>query len=215
MHAEIIEKKKNILTVKRGETILSAHYTTDVYSKSQCLLHDKCCVASFSKESSICRLDKTENCCVATDIATGWNVITRNQYIPMTCAGCISFANSMYSIIKDLKEWEKAKENCKCLGGKLVQLETSEENEFIKDKVRTLNTGVNGYWTGGYNFNNDNDMEWLSKSTQVMPFSDMEAGEPNNPVDQSCMLLWRIYDFRWGDFFCNNQLSYICEFELQ
>lgn len=33
------------------------------------------------------------------------------------------------------------KENCKWLGGKLLELETSEENEFIKDTVRTLNTG--------------------------------------------------------------------------
>lgn len=33
------------------------------------------------------------------------------------------------------------KESCKCLGGKLLELETSEENEFIKDEVRTLNTG--------------------------------------------------------------------------
>lgn len=32
-------------------------------------------------------------------------------------------------------------ENCKWLGGKLLELETSEENEFIKDTVRTLDTG--------------------------------------------------------------------------
>ncbi|CAC5411762.1 unnamed protein product [Mytilus coruscus] len=209
MHAEIIEKKKNILTVKRTETTLSSHYTSDVYSKSQstcatmCLLHDKCCVASFSDESSICRLDRTENCCVATDIATGWNVMTRNQYVPMTCAGCISFGNSVYSIIEDLTEWEKAKGNCKCQGGDLLELETSEENEFIKNEVRTLNTGVDAYSIGGYNFNNDNDMEWISKPNQVRPFSDMAPGQPNDPIDQICMGMWRVYDFRWTDHYCD------------
>ncbi|CAG2188313.1 unnamed protein product [Mytilus edulis] len=199
---------------------MSSQHTTDVYLKSQsacaamCLLDNKCCVASFSKESSICRLDRTENCCVATDSVTGWNVMTRNQYMPATCAGCINFGNSRYSIIEDLTEWEKAKDNCKCLGGKLVELETSEENEYIKDKVRTLNTGVHGYWTGGYNFNNDSDMEWLSKPNQDMPFSDMAPGQPSDPATQSCMLLGRIYDFRWADYWCDHSMSYICEFEL-
>lgn len=35
------------------------------------------------------------------------------------------------------------KESCKCLGGKLLEIETSEENEFIKNEVQTLNTGGN------------------------------------------------------------------------
>ncbi|CAG2244638.1 unnamed protein product [Mytilus edulis] len=201
MNAETIKKKTSTFTVKSGETIMSSCNTTDVYSESKskcgamCVLHDACCVASFSKESSICRLDITERCCVATNPAIGWSVMTRNQYIPATCAGCISFGNSMYSIIEDFTEWEKAKENCKCLGGKLVEMETSEENEFIKNAVRTRNTGVQGYWIGGYNFNNDNDLEWISKPYQVMSYSDMNHGEPNHPLTDLCMMVWRSYDF--------------------
>ncbi|VDI44996.1 Hypothetical predicted protein [Mytilus galloprovincialis] len=215
--------KKNTSTfrVKSGETIMLSCASTDIYTNSRaacttmCLLHDKCCVASFSKELSICRLDITENCCVVTENATGWSVLTRNQYIPATCAGCISFGNSMYSIVEDYTEWEKAKENCKCLGGKLVEMETSEENEFIKNEVRTRNTGVKGYWIGGYNFNQDDDMEWISKPNQVMPFSDMASGQPNRPTDQLCMGMWRQYDFMWADYFCDFPASHICEFQYQ
>ncbi|CAG2200931.1 unnamed protein product [Mytilus edulis] len=171
MNAETIKKKTSTFTVKSGETIMSSCNTTDVYSESKlkcgamCVLHDACCVASFSKESSICRLDITERCCVATNPAIGWSVMTRNQY------------------------------------RKLVEMETSMENEFIKNEVKTRNTGVKGYWIGGYNFNQDDDMEWLSKPNQVMPFSDMAPGDPNRPMDQLCMGMWRMDgEEEWSDW---------------
>lgn len=86
MHGEIKTKKTSTFTITSGETIISSEYTTEVYSKSQtacaamCVLNDRCCVASFSQESSICRLDRADNCCVATNTAIGWSVMTRNQY---------------------------------------------------------------------------------------------------------------------------------------
>ncbi|XP_071123401.1 macrophage mannose receptor 1-like [Mytilus edulis] len=137
------------------------------------------------------------------------------QLLPITSTRSISFGNSKYSIIEESAIWQKANESCKCFGGKLLELETSEENEFIKNEVRTLNTGVEGYWVGGYNFNHDHDMEWLSKPNQVMPFSNMESGEPNYPAFQPCMMIFRDFDFRWGDHYCSSQLSYICEFQNQ
>ncbi|VDI53195.1 Hypothetical predicted protein, partial [Mytilus galloprovincialis] len=106
-------------------------------------------------------------------------------------------------------------ESCKCLGGNLLELETSDENEFIKNDLKTLNTEVEGYWIGGYNFNQDQDMEWISKPNQLMPFTDMESGQPNHPRTQSCMMIWRDFNFLWGDHTCDTLLLYICEFELQ
>lgn len=35
---------------------------------------------------------------------------------------------------------------------------------------------VQGYWIGGYNFHNDNDMEWVSQPNQQMAFSDIGPG---------------------------------------
>ncbi|VDI44995.1 Hypothetical predicted protein [Mytilus galloprovincialis] len=80
----------------------------------------------------------------------------------MTNTRSIRFGNSTYCIIEEHEEWAKAKESCQGLGGKLVELETQEENEFIKNAVTTISSGVKGYWIGGYNFDNDGDLEWLS-----------------------------------------------------
>lgn len=72
---------------------------------------------------------------------------------------------------------------------------------------------VDGHWLGGYNFNNDNDMEWISHPNQVMPFSDMYGDQPNGPFSQLCMVYWKSWDYKWADYFCDRLLSYICEFE--
>ncbi|VDI35643.1 Hypothetical predicted protein [Mytilus galloprovincialis] len=109
-------------------------------------------------------------------------------------------------------------ESCKCLGGKLVELETEEENEFIKNDVMTISSGVAGYWIGGYNFNNDDDLEWLSQPNQAMPFSDWNMEiypQPDGLLTQPCVMIWRGFDFRWGDHWCDRLLSYICEFQHQ
>ncbi|VDI64081.1 Hypothetical predicted protein [Mytilus galloprovincialis] len=213
--------KKSTFTIKSGETLMSSSYTTDVYSKSKsacaamCVLDDRCCVASFSEESSICRYDRVDNCCVATDNATGWSVMTRNQYISMPCTEYIHFGVSSYYIFEEHAQWETAKGKCGSLRGKLAELETFAENQFIKDELQTRNTGVNGYWIGGYNFHNDNDMEWVSQPDQPMTFSDMGPNQPDKLMTEICMVMWKDFAFRWGDFLCHIPLPYICEFMHQ
>lgn len=69
-----------------------------------------------------------------------------------------------------------------------------------------------GYWIGGYNFHNDDDMEWVGEPNQVMPFSDMAANQPSNPKTELCMMMWKSWDFQWADHFCGSLLSYVCEF---
>ncbi|CAG2193807.1 unnamed protein product [Mytilus edulis] len=80
--AEYIDPK---FTITGNRTFKSSHDTTDVYSESHlmcammCSSQDKCCVASFSQETSTCRLDTTDNCCVATDHDAGSSTIARNN----------------------------------------------------------------------------------------------------------------------------------------
>lgn len=79
------ENRVSRFTITRYRTIKSSQNTTDVYSKSclicamMCSSQDKCCVASFSPETSTCRLDTTENCCVATNIDVGWSTVSRRS----------------------------------------------------------------------------------------------------------------------------------------
>ncbi|CAC5411770.1 MRC [Mytilus coruscus] len=146
----------------------------------------------------------------------GWTVIRRrtNLLLPSSSVGYLSFGASLYNIVIDEHvNWTTAQEICICHGGKLAEFETAGENEYIKNELRTLDAAVDGYWLGGYNFNYDNDMEWISHPDQVMPFHDMWPGQPNGPTDQLCLVHWKPWDYKWGDNFCDDTLPYICEFE--
>ncbi|CAC5411771.1 unnamed protein product [Mytilus coruscus] len=96
---------------------------------------------------------------------------------------------STFTNVSNLKS-----EKCVCLDGKLAEFETVGENGYIKNELRTLNTAVDGYCIVGYNFNKDNDMEWMSQPDQAMPFSDMWSGQANGLTDQLCMVNWKSWD---------------------
>lgn len=90
-------------TITRNRTVTSSHYTTDVFSESHlmcammCSSQDKCCVASFSQETSICRLDTTDNCCVATDMDVGWSTVAKSKYGELN--DNVHFENNYYYLI--------------------------------------------------------------------------------------------------------------------
>ncbi|CAC5411766.1 MRC [Mytilus coruscus] len=196
-------------------------HTYDVYSESiikcakLCSEQDLCCVASFAELTSICRIDKSENCSLATFSDTGWNIMRKQLYIPPSCTECFSYASSTYKVIEDTLNWEMARDNCYDLGGKLVEMETQDENDFIKSTLTVRNANITGnkiYYLGGFKFKPDEDIRWVSTPSQEMAFVDMAPGEPNNPNSELCLGAINYYDFQWIDLPCAWLNPYICEF---
>ncbi|CAC5416553.1 Fibrinogen-like protein A,Ryncolin-4,Angiopoietin-related protein 7,Ficolin-1-B,Techylectin-5A,Ficolin-2,Ryncolin-1,Tenascin-R,Fibrinogen-like protein 1,Angiopoietin-1,Tenascin-X,Fibrinogen C domain-containing protein 1-A,Ryncolin-3,Tenascin,Techylectin-like protein,Fibrinogen C domain-containing protein 1,Ryncolin-2,Angiopoietin-related protein 6,Techylectin-5B,Angiopoietin-related protein 2,Angiopoietin-2,Microfibril-associated glycoprotein 4,Ficolin-1-A,Ficolin-1,Fibrinogen C domain-containing protein 1 len=71
----------------KGSTrIVQTENTIDVYCKSiiacagMCLSDPQCCLASYSKGVSTCRIDTSELCCVETETFDEWRFIQRNSY---------------------------------------------------------------------------------------------------------------------------------------
>lgn len=54
-------------------------------------------------------------------------------------------------------------------------------------------------------------MEWVGQPNQSIPFSDFEEGEPNGPTHELYMVMMKRFDFKWNDYPCDHQSSYICE----
>ncbi|XP_052066808.1 pancreatic beta cell growth factor-like [Mytilus californianus] len=207
-----------IFTVHREESVLSSQYTEDVYAESLsmcaliCLLQEKCCVASFYDKPSICRLDKSENCCAAILIAVGSRALKRNKFFPPECTECVSFGTSLYKIIEIAATWSEAMNNCTCFGGNLAEIETEVESVFLTNELFTRNTGAFGYWLGGYNFNNDSDLEWMSKPNERMLYNNFAPNEPNQPASERCLMTYTNFNFEWIDVNCHMIAAYICEF---
>ena len=69
-----------------------------------------------------------------------------------------------------------------------------------------------GYWLGGYNFNSDSDLEWISQPNERMPYPNFTPGEPNQPTSEKCLMAITNYNFEWVDAPCQMTVAYICEF---
>ncbi|CAG2196658.1 unnamed protein product [Mytilus edulis] len=78
----------------KGSTIIvQTENTTDVYCQSiigcadMCLSDPQCCLASYSKAASTCRIDTSERCCAETETLDEWSLIQRKSYqrIPIDC----------------------------------------------------------------------------------------------------------------------------------
>ena len=70
-----------------------------------------------------------------------------------------------------------------------------------------------GYWLGGYNVNEDGDLEWISNPGQTMSFNGMKSSQPNAPSTQRCLVSWERFSYQWADYECTYKLPYICEYQ--
>ncbi|VDH93051.1 Hypothetical predicted protein, partial [Mytilus galloprovincialis] len=101
--------------------------------------------------------------------------------------------------------------NCNHIGGKLVEIETKEENDFIKDTLTDRNADTI-YFLGGYTFNDNDGIRWINTPSQTMTFTDWATGDPNNPTTELCLGSYGLANFQWINLPCNWLESYICEF---
>ncbi|VDI35642.1 Hypothetical predicted protein [Mytilus galloprovincialis] len=118
----------------------------------------------------------------------------------------------MYAFIELAATWNEAVSNCTCHGGHLAEIETLGENDFITNELSIRQNRGIGYWLGGYNFNGDSDLEWISKPTDCMPFTNWYPEEPNLKLDEHCLIAFRWGDFKWHDLNCALLAPYVCEF---
>lgn len=78
--------RSEMFKTKGNTRVLLTENTTDVYSRSviscanKCLSDPHCCLASYSKETSTCRIDSSRSCCTETEPQRGWWYIRRLSY---------------------------------------------------------------------------------------------------------------------------------------
>ncbi|CAG2187645.1 CLEC3A [Mytilus edulis] len=194
-------------SVVNKKRIVDSEFTTDqvVTTKMMCAIRcfseEKCCTASYDPSTSTCRLDTSENCCVDIEIVDGWETFKTDKY-EAPCTGCISYGTSSYKFSEDYKPWNGAKE--------VSRDHRCEYRKYVNTIV--VNTGINGYWLGGYNFNKNGSFQWISNPAQPMTYSDMDSSQPNKPTTELCLIYWRDFGYAWGDGTCNANQPYVCEF---
>ncbi|CAG0892760.1 unnamed protein product [Cyprideis torosa] len=110
--------------------------------------------------------------------------------------------------------WDNAQTFCGALaaGGRLAELETSEEIAFMKNHLTGNGYGCNGgtYWIGAEEIGNTNTYFWTS-SGQVVAFYDWYQSEPNDGASGDAINLWCLHNLQWADALKSKEYSFICE----
>ncbi|BFZ25385.1 hypothetical protein BsWGS_28424 [Bradybaena similaris] len=123
--------------------------------------------------------------------------------------GWLYFDDSCYGFGESRVTWGDAQTVCQVYKGKLAEIGTGEENEFLKTMAR----GKQAEYTfmGGTDIFSEGIWEWASTGYIIYPFMEWAQGEPNDAAGEDCLALSRDLSYRWSDYNCNNAANFICE----
>ncbi|XP_062592187.1 perlucin-like [Saccostrea cucullata] len=140
-----------------------------------------------------------------------------NAERPTSCRdGWIHGGGSCYLIRSMTQQWAGAQSVCDFLGAKLLIIESSTENEFIKNQLSALTINHSGsndlsakYWTAGTDFQNPG--KWLWGKDHTMGFSNWAGGQP---ITHHCLALDPQNQYTWVATDCERSNNFICEIQL-
>nr|KAG5697081.1 hypothetical protein BaRGS_001997 [Batillaria attramentaria] len=128
------------------------------------------------------------------------------------------FKKSCYGIGDSRVTWAEAQQICESFGGTLAEINSAEENEFLKNEARSRN--YLGLWLGGTDMFSEGQFTWAG-SKRLMSngrgFTDWGPGQPDDHGShEDCIHLWRDIDYRWNDVPCFDwRLNFACEKKLK
>ena len=125
--------------------------------------------------------------------------------------------------------WFEAKDHCKREGGKLVEINSEEENKALADEIKRANhtTDSDGkkihFWIGLSDVTNEGEWRLASNESKKTSYLNWQTGEPSNETDQDCARL-RIVPYlpfknTWSDINCKAKaqghfsLHALCEYD--
>ncbi len=115
-----------------------------------------------------------------------------------------------YALCLQGQRWGTARRSCAELGGRLVVLETAEENIALGALMRTWHDG--DFWIGLSDRAEEGDWRWLDGS-EVAYEDGWADGEPNDYGNgEDCAESNWGDDARWNDAPCGGEQPYVCEF---
>ncbi|KAK3085875.1 hypothetical protein FSP39_009900 [Pinctada imbricata] len=123
------------------------------------------------------------------------------------------FQDSCYKHFQTKKSWGDAKAVCENSGTKLVEVETREEDIFLKKLVMSL-PNQDDFWIGGTDQTEEGKWVW-SKSNRPLTYTNWYPRQPDSTGGaEECLEIMPRYSYLWNDQYCQSKRSFICEDQL-
>lgn len=138
-----------------------------------------------------------------------FSVSDGGDFIP---AASSEYDGSRYELYNVSIPWHEAKAKCEELGGHLVVITSSKENEIVGDLVSQ--GGRHSYWMGM----SDNEVEgtWVSVTNESLSYTNWMDGEPNNQNNEDYAVIRNVEGKTWNDAsdtYYTVLVGFICEYE--
>ncbi|XP_062976933.1 macrophage mannose receptor 1-like [Elgaria multicarinata webbii] len=139
------------------------------------------------------------------------SVIPSDDFKPVKCLdGWVAYADHCYHLNRGPKAWKSALLSCRKDGGDLISIHNIEEYSFVISQLGYKATDL--LWLGLNDQKTQMYFEW-SDGTPVV-FTKWQRGEPThiNNVQEDCVIMSG-ENGHWADYFCEEELGYICKKE--
>ena len=124
---------------------------------------------------------------------------------PPRPAGVVKFGGHDYALIEEGKTWHEAKADCERMGGRLLLLDTEEEEAFILSKWSKIE-----FWIGATDLYTPDEHLRIDGE----PFRGFKAPfHPDNAGNRQSAVGWYVPDKDWNDFDDGKRMAYVCEWE--
>ncbi|XP_053391635.1 perlucin-like protein [Mercenaria mercenaria] len=127
--------------------------------------------------------------------------------------GWLAFKGSCYLFGTNNVHFTEAENYCRDqheFQSRLVHVETSEENMFLKGYMGD-HLKVRDYWLGMTDELTEGRWKWYGGET-VGPYFDWNPGEPQDAHSgEDCAIFHHKFHFRWADTSCTSSRSALCE----
>ena len=114
---------------------------------------------------------------------------------------------SCYYFSETKLNWYQARQRCLEMQGYLVEVESKEEDDFIKATIAAR--GSPNHWLGGSDALQEGVFRW-SHSGRAFTYTNWYRGQPDNSANlEDCVVTWA--DATWNDGQCGFTTYFICE----
>ena len=116
--------------------------------------------------------------------------------------------NSCYFLSSEKMTWNDAREYCNSKGSHLVEIDNSDERDFLVQKYKAIFT----VWVGGHDNENEGTYVWQT-SNNTISGDYFYPGEPNGGRGENCAELY-CHSARVGrlnDGNCGGKKNFVCE----
>lgn len=159
--------------------------------------------------------------CILLEMISGQNVLAKKRVEDKTIpdsskvriipSEAQKWNGNYYMVYEDSMEWDEAEKQCEAMGGHLVTITTSGEQNFIN----SLELECTDYWMGGTDVDVEGKWRWITG--EDWQYENWHEKQPDNDMQiENYLALVTSWDNEWNDVpveGATGDLGFICEWE--